>query len=145
MLRNWLSSHWRWVIAALLAGETVVLLDTFTSVTVGPFLGVLVMVSILIWDGGYTRPSQIIDFIGRASYHLFIAHMSIAAVLVVGFARARDSFQVFAITWIVALALSGFLVPLEWRLNRIRGRITRRASRPAPLTDRARKGAEAIR
>ena len=128
-LRQWLRRHWKWLIAAVLGGEALVASNTFTSVTAGPFLGVVVMIAILAWRGADQRPSLATDFIGRASYHLFIAHMSIAAILVVGFAAAPNTFAVFVLSLVIALLLSGILVPLEWRLNRVRGRISGRAGR----------------
>jgi peptidoglycan/LPS O-acetylase OafA/YrhL len=124
MLRRWLSAYWKWLVAALVGAEALVAISTLASVTIGPFLGVVGMAAVLAWHGAKRRPSRAVDFVGRASYHLFIAHMSIAAVLVVGFALPATTFVAFALTSVLALALSCLLVPLEWRLNRMRGRIS---------------------
>lgn len=130
-MRRLLSSYWKWGVAILLGSEVLVIFSTFVSVTLGPFLGVFAILALLAWHGADGRPSATVDFIGRASYHLFIAHMSIAAILVVAFAQTVNTFRVFALSLGIALALSGLLVPLEWWLNRLRDRIARRAKRPA--------------
>ncbi len=49
-------------------------INEFASVTRGPFLGVVAMSAILVARPPVSRPSPLVDFIGRASYHLFIAH-----------------------------------------------------------------------
>jgi peptidoglycan/LPS O-acetylase OafA/YrhL len=133
-LRRWLAAYWKWLAAALLAAEAIVAASLFASATIGPYLGVVGMVAVLAWHGAERRPSRAVDFIGRASYHLFIAHMSIAAILVVGLAVPANTFTAFALTTILALALSGVLVPLEWRLNRMRGRISGWGRQRAPAT-----------
>ena len=130
LLRAWLASWWKWGLAALLGAEMLVALSIFVSMTLGPFLGVVAMLALIVWDGGDKRPSPAVDFIGRASYHLFIAHMSIAAILVVCFGMTANAFPVFAVSVALAMALSGVLVPLEWRLNHMRGRISRWGRRP---------------
>ena len=129
-MRRWLSRYWKWVGAALLGSEALITFSTFASVTIGPFLGVAMMLALVVWRGGDGRPSPAADFIGRASYHLFIAHMSIAAILVVVFAQVVNSFQVFASSVAIALVISGFLVPLEWRLNRLRACVSRWGRQP---------------
>src|SRR6185312_10906333 len=82
-MRFWLYQRWIWGFAGLFAAEGLVAFNLFASVTIGPFLGVAAMLALIVWDGGDKRPSPALDFVGRASYHLFIAHMSIAAILVV--------------------------------------------------------------
>lgn len=123
LIRRWLAAYWKPLLLGLIVLEVLSAVSLFVSATVGPFLGVVIMVAVLTWDGAEKRPSATVDFIGRASYHLFIAHMSIAAVLIVGLGVPSNSFAVFAAATLLALALSGGLVPLEWRLNRVRGRI----------------------
>ena len=123
-LRHWLARHWRWLVVAALGSEAMVAADTLASVTIGPFLGVAAMAGLLACNAGDRQPSPAIDFIGRASYHLFIAHISIAAILVTGFAMARDRLPVLLLSLVIALLLSALLVPLEWRLNRLRRRIS---------------------
>jgi peptidoglycan/LPS O-acetylase OafA/YrhL len=123
MLR-WLIAYWKWAGFALLCAEALVAVSLFASVTIGPYLGVPAMLALVVWDGGDKRPSAAADFVGRASYHLFIAHMSIAAILVVVFAGIPNSFPVFALSVAIALMMSAFLVPLEWWLNRLRSRVS---------------------
>jgi peptidoglycan/LPS O-acetylase OafA/YrhL len=125
VMRSWLRRHWAWMLAALLGCEALVAVSLFASVTVGPFLGVAAMMGLIAWDAGDVRPSRALDSIGRASYHLFIAHMSIAAILVVVFGAKPNTVSLFLCTVAIALGLSGFLVPLEWRLNRLRGQVSR--------------------
>ena len=132
-LRRWLARRWHWLIAGMLATEVLVAHSVFVSVTLGPFLGVVGIIALLAWRGAERRPSRAIDFMGRASYHLFIAHMSIAAILAVGLGMPSNSFAVLAVTTLLALALSGVLVPMEWQINRLRGRISARlGERSAP-------------
>lgn len=129
-LRQWLQRRWQWVLASLLGAEPFALFNTLTSVTIGPFLGVIGMTTVLALHN--SKPSsRLADFLGRSSYHLFISHMSIAAILVVGLAWSANSFSLFAASSVIALALSCFLVPLEWRLNRLRGRISAWALLPS--------------
>jgi peptidoglycan/LPS O-acetylase OafA/YrhL len=123
-MRSWLTRQWTWLLAALLGCEAAVALSVFASVTIGPFLGVVMMLALIVWDGSDKRPSRTLDFIGRASYHLFIAHMSIAAILVVAFHATPNTVSVFVMSVALAFALSGALVPLEWQLNRLRGRVS---------------------
>lgn len=123
-MRRWLAAYWKFLVAALLAAEALVAFNLFASVTLGPFLGIVGMVAVLAWHGAEERPSRAVDFVGRASYHLFIAHMSIGAILVVGLGVPGNSFVAFASATLLALALSGLLVPMEWRINRMRGRIS---------------------
>ncbi|HTW51510.1 MAG TPA: acyltransferase [Stellaceae bacterium] len=130
-LHNFLASYGRWLVAGLLVAEASVVASVFSSVTIGPFIGALAIAATIAWHGTDYRPGRAIDFIGRASYHLFIGHLSIAAILVVGLKFRANAFPVFAASLIVALLLSGFLVPLEWWLNGLRGRLSRWGGRSA--------------
>jgi peptidoglycan/LPS O-acetylase OafA/YrhL len=136
-MKRFLTSFWPWFVIGLVAAEVAVASNMFVSVTLGPFLGAMMMLALLVWHGAGARPSSLTDFIGRASYHLFIAHMSIAAVLVVAFKQPVNSFRVFVVSVTLALILSGALVPLEWRLNRLRNLIARRAKENARLAGTA--------
>lgn len=132
VLRPWLIAWWKSALVVLLGVEALVAINTFASMTIGPFVGVVAMLALIVWNGAEKRPSAAVDFIGRASYHLFIAHMSIAAILVVCFGMTPSQFPVFALSLMIALGLSGVLVPLEWRLHEMRGRISRWGRRPDP-------------
>jgi hypothetical protein len=76
-----------------------------------------------VWNGQSGNSTQ--DFFGRASYHLFIGHMPITAVLVTGLNLRQGSVFVFLAAVIVALALSLGLVPLERNMNVMRQRIAK--------------------
>ena len=93
--------------------------------TVGPFLGIPFTYLLLTVAGDY-RPTRLADFFGRASYHLFIAHMPIGAILVTGAGLTPNKFVTMIASIAVALALSGLLVPLEWRVEGLRRRIAGR-------------------
>ena len=134
-MQAWLTGRWRWVLAVLLGAEVLVGLRTFTIWTIGPFIGVGGMLALIVWCGGDRWPSPAVDFIGRASYHLFLAHMSIAAILIACFGMTPSTFPVFALSLALALGLSGFLVPLEWRLNRLRGHVLRLGRRPGSVAE----------
>jgi peptidoglycan/LPS O-acetylase OafA/YrhL len=92
------------------------------SRTVAPYLGIGAMFVLLsIWDGKPGNSMQ--DFFGRASYHLFIGHMPIAAVLVTDLKLTQESLVVFLSATVISLALSAGLVPIERYINISRQRI----------------------
>jgi peptidoglycan/LPS O-acetylase OafA/YrhL len=123
-MRGWINANWRVLIVLLVAGHAATFLGNAISATVGPYLGIGVMLCLLsIWNGQSGNNTQ--DFFGRASYHLFIGHMPIAAVLVTGLDLRQGSVFVFLGAVIVALALSLGLVPLERNINVMRQRIAK--------------------
>src|SRR5260221_6030436 len=82
-LRGWINANWGALIVLLVAAIAATFLGNAISATVGPYLGIGVMFCLLsVWNGQSGNSTQ--DFFGRASYHLFIGHMPIAAVLVTG-------------------------------------------------------------
>ncbi|MBV9062468.1 MAG: acyltransferase [Alphaproteobacteria bacterium] len=95
--------------------------------TLAPFFGSVLVGCAVVCGRGGARRRTIIDFFGRASYHLFIAQWIVAAALIRIMGLARDSFVLCLATLIVSLGLSFLLVPLEWRIERYRRRV-------APLT-----------
>jgi peptidoglycan/LPS O-acetylase OafA/YrhL len=110
------------LIVLLMAAHAVMLLGDVVSRTVAPYLGIGAMFVLLsIWDGKPGNNMQ--DFFGRASYHLFIGHMPIAAVLVTGLKLTQESLVVFLSATVVSLALSAGLVPIERYINITRLRI----------------------
>ena len=113
----------RWaLIVLLMAAHAVMLLGDVVSRTVAPYLGTGAMFVLLsIWDGKPGNNMQ--DFFGRASYHLFIGHMPIAAVLVTGLKLTQESLVVFLSAAVISLALSAELVPIERYINITRLRI----------------------
>jgi hypothetical protein len=104
------------------------------SATIGTFIGIPVTWMLLANVEG-PRPTRVQDFLGRASYHLFIAHMPVAAVLVTGLGLLAYSPIVYIATMLSALGLSAFLVPMEWRINRMRQQIAITTQEPAMLSD----------
>ncbi len=102
-------------IAAMFAGPRL-------SATMGPFLGIPLML-LLLAGSRDVRPTNAQEFLGRASYHLFIAHMPLAAVLVTGAHLHANGFVLYLATVISALGLSAFLVPMERRINGFRRQI----------------------
>ena len=133
-LRHWLNRFGWWMAAVLLGCEILVALNDFASVSLGPFLGTIAIVGVLPWGRDDRRSSWVVDFIGRASYHLFIAHMSIAAILALAFGIPNSNWRIFILSLAIAFVLSGGLVPLEWRLNRLRDRVSSstKSSRTGP-------------
>jgi peptidoglycan/LPS O-acetylase OafA/YrhL len=124
-----INTNWRTVIALLIAAQAAMLLSNGFRSTVDPYLGIAVMFCLL--SASQDRcASNAQDFVGRASYHLFIGHMPIAAVLVIGLGL-RPNAVVFATTVVVALALSAWLVPLERSINVVRQRIVNAGLAPA--------------
>jgi peptidoglycan/LPS O-acetylase OafA/YrhL len=116
-----IKANWRAVIALLIAAHAAMLLSNAFRSNVGPYLGIAVMFCLLSVSQD-RRASNAQDFVGRASYHLFIGHMPIAAVLVIGLGL-RPNAVVFLATIVVALALSTWLVPMERSINVGRQRI----------------------
>ena len=123
-VRSWINANWGALIVLLVAAIAATFLGHAISATVGPYLGIGVMFCLLsIWNGQSGNSIQ--DFFGRASYHLFIGHMPIAAVLVTGLTLTQGSVFVFLAAVIVAFALSLGLVPLERNINVMRRRIAK--------------------
>ena len=121
-LSSWLREH-RWLCVFSLA---VAIGATSRSApliwTIGPFLGIPLMWTILA-NAREARPTFSQDFFGRASYHLFIAHMPLGAILVTGLDLPKDTVAVYLGTLVIALALSVLLVPMEHRVNALRQKI----------------------
>ncbi len=93
------------------------------TATVAPYIGIP-LTWMLLSSAKYVRATDAQDFFGRASYHLFISHMPIAAVLVTGLHLPARSIGLYVTTMAAALGLSVFLVPMERRINSIRHRVT---------------------
>ena len=122
-LRVCIKANWLAVIVLLIAGHAAMFLGNALTATIGPYLGIGVMSCLLaVWKEETASRTQ--DFFGRASYHLFIGHMPIAAVLVTGLGLKAESIFVFLATAVVALALSTGLVPIERTINLVRQRIS---------------------
>jgi peptidoglycan/LPS O-acetylase OafA/YrhL len=123
-MSGWINANLRALIVLLVAAHATMLLGNALSTTVAPYLGIGVMFCLLsIWNGRSGNNAQ--DFFGRASYHLFIGHMPIAAVLVTGLKLRQASVSVFLAAIVAALVLSALLVPMERNINIIRQRIAK--------------------
>jgi len=132
-LSAWIKVHWRVRIAVLIGAHAAMFLGDALSATIGPYLGIGMIFCLLsVWSGGVASGTQ--DFFGRASYHLFLGHMPIAAVLVTGLGLRPNSAFVFLATIVVTLALSTGLVPMERTINVVRLGISRSVS-PAHAGD----------
>jgi peptidoglycan/LPS O-acetylase OafA/YrhL len=107
--------------------------DRFTA-TVAPFIGIP-LTWILVSNAPDVRPTGAQDFFGRASYHLFIAHMPVAAVLVTGLGVVANTVIIYVATIAMALGLSAVLVPLERRINDLRQQIALATRQPAALAE----------
>jgi len=126
-LSAWINAHWRVLVALLIGAHAAMFLGDALSATIGPYLGIgLIFCLLSAWPGGVASGTQ--DFFGRASYHLFLSHMPIAAVLVTSLGLSPNSAFVFLATMVVALALSTGLVPMEHTINVVRLRISRSLS-----------------
>jgi peptidoglycan/LPS O-acetylase OafA/YrhL len=125
-----LLKHRRFALAGFVCAIGAMFAGPAISATVGPFIGIPGVWLLLSAAKGTTRPTRVQDFFGRASYHLFIAHMPLAAVLVTGFGVPANTTRLYALTVAVALALSVVLVPMEHHVNALRQRISRTAKKP---------------
>lgn len=121
-IATWLKVRRRLAIGLLCGAMLTMPSGPILSATVGPFLGIPLAI-LLVAAAPEAPPTAGQDFIGRASYHVFISHMPIAAVLVTGLHFRSNSFAVYFATLVAALTLSAFLVPLEWRINVVRRQI----------------------
>ncbi len=102
--------------------------STLAASTIGPFLGIPLGWTLLA-VGQALPPTRAQRFLGRSSYHLFIAHMPIAAVLATGLGAAIGGVIVYLATVLVCFAFSAFLVPMEFYIERARRRIAATAPR----------------
>ncbi len=121
------------ILVFLLVTEVACVKSEFFNNVFGPFIGCAIMVLILLWALS-DQLTPVRDFFGRASYHLFIAHMSVAAILVVGSPIRLGGAGTYLSTIFICLGLSAFLVPLERRINIVRWRVrSKLKSKSLPL------------
>src|ERR1700730_13280564 len=129
----WLTQHRVVSIISFLGAFVAVFSSEFFRATVGPFIGVPVMWTLLSLsrNGG---PKNVADFFGRASSRLFIAPMPLAAVLFSGLHFPRNTFLIYVATVLAVLRLSVLLVPMERRINDVRRQVARAALDSAPAS-----------
>ncbi len=126
-LTKWLARNVKAVLAGLAVLELSCVGSSFVAINFATFVGIPVMAFIVLCrpNDPLTRTT---DFFGRASYHLFIAHMTIGPVLAALLHSPRFPMLFMAIilglTVAVSLGLSAFLVPLELRIEVVRRRIS---------------------
>ncbi len=123
----WIDKRSRVLVIALCCAIGAMFAGPWLSATVGPFLGIPLTFFLLTVAGDY-RPTRRQDFFGRASYHLFIAHMPAAAILSTGLHVRTNSVSIYVATILMALSLSAVLVPMEWCLNGMRRRVVSMAA-----------------
>jgi peptidoglycan/LPS O-acetylase OafA/YrhL len=129
-VREWLIRKPVTILVVLLVVEVACVKNEFFNNVFGPFIGCAIMILILLRGVG-DQLTPVRDFFGRASYHLFIAHMSVGATLAVLSPRLVGARGYF-LTVFICLGLSCFLVPLERRINIVRGRV-RSKLKPKPV------------
>jgi hypothetical protein len=138
-IANGLLKHRRFALAGLACAIGAMFAGPTIYATIGPFIGILGVWLLLSAARGSAGPTRVQDFVGRASYHLFISHMPLAAVLSVGFGVPANTITIYVLTVAVALALSFVLVPMEHHINALRQRIAGTATKP-PLTTNGNRG-----
>jgi peptidoglycan/LPS O-acetylase OafA/YrhL len=119
----WITGHWAILVGGLVAAGGAMFAGPALSATIGPFLGIPLTWMLLV-AATDARPTRLQDFFGRASYHLFIAHMPIAAVLATGLHLPPKGIAILVTALGAALCLSAVLVPIERRIDAIRQRIS---------------------
>ena len=124
LLRDWISRHSRILWACLCGVTALMFAGPLLSATIAPFLGIP-LTWLLLAAAQENRLGAVSNFFGRASYYLFISHMPIAAILVTGLHFKPYGRVLFFVTVLVSLGLSVGLVPMEWRIERLRGRISK--------------------
>jgi peptidoglycan/LPS O-acetylase OafA/YrhL len=110
---------------ALVVCELVALLSEFFRWVVAPFIG-SIGIAILIAVTTVKKNLRA-DFIGRASYHLFIAHMSVVSIIGTAGLTAFNGPVTFVVTTGLCLLLSTALVPMERSIEITRRRIAAKA------------------
>jgi peptidoglycan/LPS O-acetylase OafA/YrhL len=130
----WLAQHRLASIISFLGALVAMFSSEVFRTILGPFIGIPVMWTLLSLSEG-CRPLTLADFFGRASYHLFIAHMPVAAVLFNGLHFSPNTFLMYVATVLAALGLSGLLVPMERRINDVRRQIAYAALERAPVRE----------
>jgi peptidoglycan/LPS O-acetylase OafA/YrhL len=139
-IAGWIVMH-RALALCLLATAIAAMFTTVQlAATVAPFIGIP-MTWILLASAPNASCTRVQDFFGRASYHLFIAHMPVAAVLVTGLHIPAQSIAIYLATLAVALGLSVFLVPMERVVNGVRQRIALSAREAPPYQTPSRQAA----
>lgn len=133
--------RWRLVLIAVFAASlSLTAALPVLQYTIAPFVGSLIVGCVVVCAADGYRPGRVVDFFGRASYHLFIAQWIIAALLAAHTPLARGSFALCLATLVLSLVLSGVLVPLEHWVERFRrrlapargGAVERAAPKPEP-------------
>jgi peptidoglycan/LPS O-acetylase OafA/YrhL len=132
----WLAQHRLASIISFLAALAVMFGSELFRTTLGPFIGIPVVWTLLSLAQDRS-PTNFADFFGRASYHLFIAHMPVAAVLFSAVHLPANTLLIYVATVLAALGLSGVLVPMERRINDVRRQIATTALGRAPASKAA--------
>jgi peptidoglycan/LPS O-acetylase OafA/YrhL len=101
--------------------ELLILALPILQFTAAPFVGSIMIGSLIVRNAHRPIILPYSDFWGRASYHLFIAQWALAAVLakLSHFPRSR----LFLATLIASIGLSALLVPMERAIERVRKKI----------------------
>jgi peptidoglycan/LPS O-acetylase OafA/YrhL len=132
----WLAQHRLASIISFLGALAVMFGSELFRTTLGPFIGIPVVWTLLLLAQDRS-PANFADFFGRASYHLFIAHMPVAAVLFSAVHLPANTLLIYVATVLAALGLSGVLVPMERRINDVRRQIATTALGRAPASKAA--------
>jgi peptidoglycan/LPS O-acetylase OafA/YrhL len=115
------------IAAAVLASLFVIYRVPALQFTIAPFVGAFGMAALLIYSFGRDFHNSVTEFLGRASYHLFISHWVLAAILIKLTGMRPGSLALMLCTLALALLLSCALVPMEHRIERWRRQIASRA------------------
>jgi peptidoglycan/LPS O-acetylase OafA/YrhL len=97
--------------------------------TVAPLVGSLIVAAWLVLLLPRDFSTRTTDFLGRASYHLFISHWVIGSFLVAALGLSRPTPALLILSVAGGLLLSSILVPLEHAIDRARRRIATQARR----------------
>lgn len=136
---------WSLILAVGLVFLCLELLVAFFPVlqfTMAPFLGCVAIGLIILASMSHPVNLPASDFFGRASYHLFIAQWTIAAVLISGLNFTMRSLTLCIATLLVSVFLSGLLVPIEHSIEKVRGTIRQKARSHQNVSDFGRPGAK---
>jgi peptidoglycan/LPS O-acetylase OafA/YrhL len=122
MASRWARQNPVTITLVLIALDAFCAKSPFIATNFAIYIGIAIM-AFLIALSVDTPATKLEDFFGRASYHLFISHLTIAPALI-ALAVPAGSLSLYLKTMLFSVLLSVFLVPLEHKIDRVRRRIS---------------------
>jgi peptidoglycan/LPS O-acetylase OafA/YrhL len=122
-IRTAIAGRGWWIASGFFIATVLIAAEPALQYTVAPFFGSLIVACLVALASNQAKATGLTDFIGRASYHLFIAQWVLAALLVRMTSLEVDSFTLCLATLALSLLMSALLVPMEHRIETLRRRL----------------------